>query len=120
MINPGGIYLGFIMGIHRTRQRVTQCAINNTIYQDLKLPMTIMRGVQDWILDVDGHAVWFHKAIPGSELCLVPDTGHMFHYAVPEQVAEVVTATMKRQPMTGGSDRASTPSVVELGHRPAA
>ena len=64
--------------------------------------------------------MWFHEAIPGSELRLVPDAGHMFHYAVPEQVAEAITATVTRQPMTGGSDRASTPSVVELGHRPAA
>jgi pimeloyl-ACP methyl ester carboxylesterase len=89
-------------------------------YHELRLPVTIMAGTQDQIVDVDGHAVWFHEAIPGSELRLVPDTGHMFHYAVPEQVAEAVTATVKRQPMTGGSDRASTPSVVELGHRPAA
>ena len=66
-------------------------------------------------------AVWFHEAIPGSELHLVPDTGHMFHYAVPGQVAEAITATVqKRQMTTAGSEPASTPSVVGLGHRPAA
>ena len=65
-------------------------------YHELRLPVTIMAGTQDQIVDVDGHAVWFHEAIPGSELRLVPDTGHMFHYAVPEQVAEAITAMADR------------------------
>ena len=56
-----------------------------------------MAGTEDKIVDVDDHAVWFHDALPGSELRLVPGTGHMFHYAVPEQVAEAITATVKRQ-----------------------
>ena len=89
-------------------------------YGELRLPVTIMAGTEDQIVSADGHAVWFHDAIPGSELRLVPDTGHMFHYAVPEQVVEAITATVQKRQMTAGSEPASTPSVVELGHRPAA
>ena len=89
-------------------------------YGELRLPVTIMAGTEDQIVSAEGHAVWFHHAIPGSELRLVPDTGHMFHYAVPEQVVEAITATVQRRQMTAGSELASTPSVVELGHRPAA
>lgn len=88
-------------------------------YSELRLPVTIMAGIEDKIVDVDGHAVWFHDAIPGSELHLVPDTGHMFHYAVPEQVAEAITATVKRQHTTE-SDTLSPPPIVEPGHQPAA
>ena len=90
-------------------------------YGELRLPVTIMAGTEDQIVSADGHAVWFHHAIPGSEIGLVPDTGHMFHYAVPEQVVEAITATVQKQQMTtDGSEPASTPSVVGLGHRPAA
>ena len=88
-------------------------------YSELRLPVTIMAGIEDKIVDVDGHAVWFHDAIPGSELHLVPDTGHMFHYAVPERVVAAITATVKRQ-QTTESDATSPPSVAELGSRPAA
>ena len=88
-------------------------------YSDLKLPVTTMAGIEDKIVDVDDHAVWFHQALPGSELRLVPGTGHTFHYAVPEQVAAAITATVKRQ-QTTKSDTASPPSVVEFGHQPAA
>ena len=30
----------------------------------LRLPVTIMAGTEDKIVDVDGHAVWFHQAMP--------------------------------------------------------
>jgi len=88
-------------------------------YSELRLPVTIMAGIEDKIVDVDDHAVWFHDAIPGSELHLVPDTGHMFHYAVPERVVAAIAATVRRQ-QTTEADATSPPSVVELGSRPAA
>ena len=43
----------------------------------------------------------------------------MFHYAVPEQVAAAITATVKKQ-QTTEPDATSPASVVELGNRPAA
>lgn len=61
-------------------------------YGDLKLPVTIMAGTEDKIVDVGSHAVWFHEAVRGSQLRLVPGMGHMFHHAVPEQVVEAITA----------------------------
>jgi pimeloyl-ACP methyl ester carboxylesterase len=61
-------------------------------YGDLKLPVTIMAGTEDKIVDVGSQAVWFHEAVRGSQLRLVPGMGHMFHHAVPEQVVEAITA----------------------------
>ena len=89
-------------------------------YGELQLPVTIMAGTEDQIVSVDGHAVWFHEAIPGSQLHLVPDTGHMFHYAVPEQVVEAITVMVNEQQTTSESDPAGMPSVGELAQRPAA
>jgi pimeloyl-ACP methyl ester carboxylesterase len=88
-------------------------------YRDLRLPVTIMAGTHDRIVDVDSHAVWFHGAVPGSELRLVPGAGHMFHHAVPGQVAEAIAALADGQ-AAGRPDSMSTQPAVELGHQPAA
>jgi pimeloyl-ACP methyl ester carboxylesterase len=61
-------------------------------YGDLRLPVTIMAGTDDRVVDVDGHARWFHEVVPHSDLRLIPGAGHMFHYAAPEQVAGAVAA----------------------------
>ena len=35
-------------------------------YRELRLPVVILAGSKDRIVGVDGHAVWFHQANPGS------------------------------------------------------
>ena len=82
--------------------------------------MTILAGTEDRIVGVDGHAKWFHAAVPGSELRLVPGAGHMFHHAVPDQVAEAITAVADGRRVTGGPDLAGARAAVELEDRPAA
>lgn len=59
-------------------------------YHELRLPIAIMAGTRDLIVRHERHAKWFHAQLPGSELHLVPGAGHMVHYAVPEQVVEVI------------------------------
>ena len=64
--------------------------------RDLRVPMTIMAGTKDRIVDHEGHAEWFHDQIPGSDLQLVSGAGHMVHYAVPDQVADAIDAVSER------------------------
>jgi pimeloyl-ACP methyl ester carboxylesterase len=75
-------------------------------YEHLRLPVTIMAGTHDRVVDVDGHARWFHEEIPQSELRLIPGAGHMFHYAAPEQVADAIATVSDGQRVTGGPDSA--------------
>jgi pimeloyl-ACP methyl ester carboxylesterase len=89
-------------------------------YRDLHLPVTIMAGTHDRIVDVDSHAVWFHEAVPGSELRLVPEAGHMFHYAVPEQVTDAIAAVADGRRLSGELDPAGTRPTVALENRSAA
>jgi pimeloyl-ACP methyl ester carboxylesterase len=89
-------------------------------YRDLRLPVTIMAGSHDRIVGVDGHAGWFHQALPGSELQLIPGAGHMFHYAVPEQVADAIAAVADGRRLTGEPDLANTWPTVAPENRPAA
>ena len=71
-------------------------------YGELELPVTIMAGTDDRVVDVDGHAKWFHEAVPHSDLRLVSGAGHMFHYAVPERVADAIAAVADGRRVTGG------------------
>jgi pimeloyl-ACP methyl ester carboxylesterase len=70
------------------------------------LPVTIMAGTQDRIVDPESHAQWFHEAIPNSDLRLVEGVGHMFHYAVPDQVAQAIEVVSDRRRVTGRPDPA--------------
>jgi pimeloyl-ACP methyl ester carboxylesterase len=90
-------------------------------YQALRrLPVTILAGREDRTVDVDSHARWFHGAVPHSELRLVPGAGHMFHRAVPDQVAAAIAAVAAGRRLSGGSDPAGWRLAVGHVDRPAA
>jgi pimeloyl-ACP methyl ester carboxylesterase len=61
-------------------------------YRELRMPVTIMAGTQDRIVDHRRHAVRLSGEVPHSTLRLVPNTGHMIHYAVPGQVLEAISS----------------------------
>ena len=61
-------------------------------YAELYMPVTIMAGSEDQVVDIGRHAMRLHEQIPHSELRLVPGAGHMVHHAVPEQVTKIIEA----------------------------
>jgi pimeloyl-ACP methyl ester carboxylesterase len=61
-------------------------------YRELDMPVVIMAGSEDRVVDVGRHAVRLREEIPHSDLRLVPGAGHMVHHAAPGQVAKVVEA----------------------------
>lgn len=65
-------------------------------YGALAVPIILMAGEGDRIAHVGPHAERFAREVPGAELRIVPGQGHLFHYAVPEQVAEAITDVVKR------------------------
>jgi len=58
-------------------------------YQELTIPVVIMAGAKDRVVSAKQPAR-LHAQIQHSVLRLVPDVGHMLHYAVPEEVAEAI------------------------------
>jgi pimeloyl-ACP methyl ester carboxylesterase len=52
---------------------------------ELSMPIAIMAGDGDKIVDCDGQAGRLATELPGSTLHKVPGTGHMIHYAVPQR-----------------------------------
>jgi pimeloyl-ACP methyl ester carboxylesterase len=58
-------------------------------YQELTLPVVIMAGTKDRVVN-SKQPSRLHAQIPHSILRLIPDVGHMLHYAVPGEVAEAI------------------------------
>jgi len=65
--------------------------------RELNIPITIIAGTEDGIVDHADHARWLHDQLPDSVLRLVPGAGHMVHYAVPDEVAEDIEAVSERK-----------------------
>lgn len=72
-------------------------------YRTLTMPVAIIAGDADRIVDPVAHSQRLHDEVPGSELVRVPHTGHMVHHAVPEQVV----AAIERVSAAAGSARAT-------------
>ncbi|MDQ2103357.1 alpha/beta fold hydrolase [Azospirillum isscasi] len=59
-------------------------------YPGIRCPTTIVAGREDRIVDPHAHAVRLHKAIGGSTLHLLAETGHMPHHARPDAVLAAI------------------------------
>ena len=88
-------------------------------YGELRLPMVIMAGSDDQVVDVGRQAIRLHEQIPYSELELVPGAGHMVHHAVPQQVADAVEAVANGHHGIGrGPELAVSPRPAVVHDRP--
>jgi pimeloyl-ACP methyl ester carboxylesterase len=65
-------------------------------YGELTMPIAIMAGTGDEIVDVGRHAQRLHREIPTSELRLIDGAGHMVHHLAPRQVVDLIRETEKR------------------------
>ena len=59
-------------------------------YAELVLPVTLIAGEEDLVVDPQAHSVRLHDELPHSELFLVPGVGHMAHYAALDRVVNAI------------------------------
>ena len=59
-------------------------------YAELSMPVVIVAGDGDRIVDCPRQAVRLHEALPGSELRLVGGAGHMVHYTARDEVIAAI------------------------------
>jgi pimeloyl-ACP methyl ester carboxylesterase len=69
---------------------IPAAAANQARYPSLRMPMTIIAGDKDKVVDPQDHSVRLHKDVPHSDLVLMPDVGHMVHHVKLETVAVAV------------------------------
>ena len=78
---------------HDTAAMVSAVRAMQRRYRELQMPVVIMAGTDDRVVDHRRHSIPVHHEIPQSVLRLVPGVGHMLHYAVPEQVVDAIEAS---------------------------
>lgn len=61
-------------------------------YGDLDMPVTILAGEGDLIVDVEEQPKRLHAALPDSVLKVIPGIGHMVHHSAPAVVASAIRA----------------------------
>jgi pimeloyl-ACP methyl ester carboxylesterase len=59
-------------------------------YSDLQLPVVIVTGSGDLVLEPEKHAYPLHRAIKGSELVVLPETGHQLPQTCPDSVIDAI------------------------------
>jgi pimeloyl-ACP methyl ester carboxylesterase len=82
-----------------TATMVSAVAAMQHHYRELRMPVVIMAGTKDRMVDHRKHTVRLHEEIAQTALRLVSGVGHMLHYAVPEQVVDAIEACFQ-QPTT--------------------
>jgi pimeloyl-ACP methyl ester carboxylesterase len=55
-------------------------------YGELRLPIALLAGSADRLIDAEAHARRFQRDVPHSELRLAADGGHMLHYTHPHAI----------------------------------
>jgi pimeloyl-ACP methyl ester carboxylesterase len=63
-------------------------------YRELRMPLVIMAGREDKVAKVGRQSVRLHEEVPHSSIRIVPDVGHMLHYAVPEEIVAAIETVL--------------------------
>jgi pimeloyl-ACP methyl ester carboxylesterase len=93
-----------------TATMVSAVAAMQHHYRELRMPVVLMAGTKDRIVDHRKYSVRLHEEIGQSALRLVPGAGHMLHYAVPEQVVDAIDASFtKPTRLLSGTDKIERP-----------
>lgn len=61
-----------------------------TRYPELTMPVAILAGKADLLVDPEHNSVRLHQMLDQSELTLVPDAGHMLQHLAQDQIVEAV------------------------------
>lgn len=72
-------------------------------YHELVMPVAVIAGSEDRIVDPGNNALRFHNEVRHSELILEPGVGHMPHYAAPSRILDAV-ARLEANLTPGGNN----------------
>jgi pimeloyl-ACP methyl ester carboxylesterase len=65
-------------------------------YHELDVPVCVMAGGEDGIVDTGHQSARLHGAVRQSELRVLPGLGHMMHYFATDQVVRAIDSVAKR------------------------
>lgn len=82
-------------------------------YGELGVPVVLIAGRDDQIIDFGRHSGRLHAALPKSELITVSGAGHMIHHTAPEQVIAAIDLAAVHATKKEHDQPAAAPSMAE-------
>jgi pimeloyl-ACP methyl ester carboxylesterase len=76
----------------------TAAALLQPRYSRLRVPLAIITGDADAIVDARDHSCRLHHQVAGSTLTMLPGLGHMIHYSARGQIGRAVDGLMALVP----------------------
>lgn len=64
-------------------------------YERLTLPVAIVGGTKDRVVDFDTQSRWLHRLLPHSRLHAIEADGHMAHHTEPALLADIVAQAVR-------------------------
>jgi pimeloyl-ACP methyl ester carboxylesterase len=83
-------------------------------YAELKMPVAIVAGEGDRIVDIDGQSARLHKDVANSTLYRIPNAGHMVHQTATETVMAAIDQSAGITRIGNSAARAATAWKSEL------
>jgi pimeloyl-ACP methyl ester carboxylesterase len=88
-------------------------------YANLKMPVVIVAGDEDRLVDIDAQSSRLHSDVPQSKFHRIPETGHMVHQtatgAVMSAINEVAGDRSTARPSPGQSPRLADAMIAHRG-----
>jgi pimeloyl-ACP methyl ester carboxylesterase len=78
-------------------------------YANLKMPVVIVAGEQDRLVDIDSQSARLHAEVPQSSFHRVPGTGHMIHQTATSVVMSAINEVAKD---SSTADSSPTPPII--------
>jgi pimeloyl-ACP methyl ester carboxylesterase len=70
-------------------------------YKDVSVPVRLIAGADDRIVDTVKHSLRLHAELAGSTLQLIPHCGHMVHHAAPDEIVAAVHGVNEMRARSG-------------------
>jgi pimeloyl-ACP methyl ester carboxylesterase len=75
-------------------------------YGELHMPVTILAGAADGVVDPEAHSKRLHEDVPQSELAIIAGVGHMVHYAASDAIVAALADVAMNDPLVATEDAA--------------
>lgn len=78
-------------------------AMRNRYAEELTMPVVIVAGDKDKVVNLDTHARHLQSILRDSQLVVMPGVGHMVHHSAPDHIAAAVAAKSHRAALAATS-----------------
>lgn len=74
---------------------IANAYVTQARYKELSMPVVIIAGDQDRLVDIETQSSRLHRELPQSLMHRVPGAGHMVHQTATEQVVDAIGEAAK-------------------------